>query len=112
MPTVTARSIRRALSSVKDPELGLDVVKLGFIYTITVNRNSVTVLTTLTTPGCPLASRILRDIKEAIQRVASKRRVIVELTFDPPWTPDRIVRSATTNRTHRRTKKALYHGEQ
>lgn len=110
MHVVSERSIRNACAKVQDPELGLDIVHLGFIYSITVDRQCVTVVMTLTTPGCPLASSIISDTKKEVERIAGGRRVVVELTFDPPWTPDRIVRPETKRHARRtiQTRKAQH----
>ncbi len=87
---VTEKDIRTALKGVKDPELGLDLVVLGLIYDIEVTDTDVKVTISLTSPMCPVAGQIVDDTKEAIEGVDGVEGAEVELTFDPPWTPERI----------------------
>ncbi len=74
----------------KDPELGLDLVVLGLVYDIEVADADVKVTISLTSPMCPVAGQIVDDTKEAIEGVDGVEGAEVELTFDPPWTPERI----------------------
>ena len=88
---VTERDVRNALKKVKDPELNLDLVVLGLVYDIDVGEEgAVHVVISLTSPGCPVAGQILEDVRNAALGVEGVEDVEVELTFDPPWTPERI----------------------
>ena len=88
---VTERDVRNALKAVKDPELNLDLVVLGLVYDIDVAEDgAVHVVISLTSPGCPVADQILEDARTAALGVEGVEKVEVELTFDPPWTPERI----------------------
>jgi metal-sulfur cluster biosynthetic enzyme len=75
-----------------DPELGLSVVELGLIYAVTVDDDRVRVRMTLTAPGCPLHAVMPGWVREAVRSVPGVREAEVDLTFDPPWTPDRMRR--------------------
>jgi metal-sulfur cluster biosynthetic enzyme len=86
----TEKDIRDALKGVKDPELGLDLVVLGLIYDIDVRGDEVKAVISLTSPFCPVAGEIVEQVKDAIEGVDGVESVDVELTFDPPWTPERI----------------------
>ena len=88
--TVTEKDVRTALKGVKDPELGLDLVVLGLIYEIKVEGDSVEAVMSLTSPMCPVAGQIVEEVQAAIEGVDGIASAEVELTFDPPWTPDRI----------------------
>ncbi|HAY76902.1 MAG TPA: aromatic ring hydroxylase [Gemmatimonadetes bacterium] len=88
--TVTEKDVRTALKGVKDPELGLDLVVLGLIYEIKVEGDSVEAVMSLTSPMCPVAGQIVEEVQAAIEGVDGVASAEVELTFDPPWTPDRI----------------------
>jgi metal-sulfur cluster biosynthetic enzyme len=93
----TEKAVRNALKTVKDPELNLDLVVLGLVYDIEVEGSSARATISLTTPMCPAAGQILDDAKAAIASVEGVDDAQVELTFDPPWTPERIsplIRSA------------------
>jgi metal-sulfur cluster biosynthetic enzyme len=94
---VTEDQVRKALRQVKDPELNLDLVVLGLIYEIQVKDAHVDVTMSLTSPACPVAGEILNQAREAVEKVEGVDSANVELTFSPPWTPDRIpplIRSA------------------
>ncbi len=84
-----------ALSKVLDPEIGISIVDLGLIYDIDITEDdTVNVTMTLTMPGCPLASRITQDAKNALSNIEGIKEANVTLTFDPPWNVDRLTESA------------------
>jgi len=87
---ITEKDVRNALKSVKDPELGLDLVVLGLVYDIEVQGNDVKAIISLTSPLCPLAAQIVEDARQAILAMDEVENAEVELTFSPPWTPERI----------------------
>jgi metal-sulfur cluster biosynthetic enzyme len=87
---VTEKEVRNALKTVKDPELGLDLVVLGLVYDIRVEGDDVKAMISLTSPLCPVAGQIVEDARQAILAMGGVGNVDVELTFDPPWTPERI----------------------
>ena len=87
---VTEKDIRNALKTVKDPELGLDLVVLGLVYEIEVGDDDAKVTISLTSPFCPVAGQIVDDAKAAIEGGEGVESAEVVLTFDPPWTPERI----------------------
>lgn len=87
---VTEKDVRDALKTVKDPELGLDLVVLGLVYDIEVEESRAHVVISLTSPLCPVAGQIVEDAKQAVLGVEGLDDAEVELTFDPPWTPERI----------------------
>lgn len=80
-------AVRASLSTVEDPELGLDIVSLGLVYTIEHEQGHVRVVHTLTSMGCPLGPVIERDIGDALAGVEGVESVDVELVFEPPWEP-------------------------
>ena len=88
--------VYKQLETVIDPELGVDIVALGFIYKVEISNDKVKVLMTLTTPGCPLAGVIDKMVREAVAGVdgVEKERVELEVTFDPPWTVDMMSEEA------------------
>jgi metal-sulfur cluster biosynthetic enzyme len=88
---VVARDdVIEALHGVEDPELGMDIVELGLMYDVEVDGQDVKVLYSLTSMGCPAGAMIADGILEAVQSVPGVEGVETELTFDPPWTPDRM----------------------
>jgi metal-sulfur cluster biosynthetic enzyme len=88
--TVTEKDVRNALKTVKDPELDLDLVVLGLIYDIDVDGSDVHVVMSLTSPMCPMADQIMQDAKAAVSGVEGVESCEIDLSWDPPWTPERI----------------------
>lgn len=81
--------IIRAIKTVYDPEIPVDVYELGLIYEIDIKNNKdVHVLMTLTSPSCPAAESIPSDVKNRIEMIKEINDVDVEITFDPPYTSD------------------------
>ena len=87
---VTEKDIQKALKQVKDPELGIDLVTLGLIYDIEVEGADVKTIMSLTSPMCPVAGEIVEQARQAILGVEGVESAEVDLTFNPPWTPERI----------------------
>lgn len=73
-----------------DPELGVNIVDLGLIYSITIDQSRVSVQMTLTTPGCPLDAYFVRDITSRLKTHKDISDVSVEFTFEPPWNPAKM----------------------
>ena len=90
METVTRDDVIEALRQVEDPELGMDVVDLGLVYDVEVEGPKVKVLYSLTSMGCPAGPLIAGDMERAAREVEGVEEVDLELTFDPPWTPDKM----------------------
>ena len=77
-----------------DPELGINIVDLGLIYGISIEGARVTVLLTLTTPGCPLDSYFVKDITDKLKSISGVTDVSIELTFEPVWGPSKMSEEA------------------
>lgn len=91
----TKDDILIAITPVLDPEIGISIVDLGLIYNITVTQEGqVTVLMTLTSVGCPLFPQIADPMREKILNLPGITEVAIDLTFEPPWSPDKISESA------------------
>ena len=88
---VTVEGVTEALKEVYDPEIPVNVVDLGLIYGVEVDQQSnVHVDMTLTAAGCGMGPFIAQQAEWAIADLDGVRDVNVEITFDPPWSPDRI----------------------
>ena len=84
-----------ALKTVYDPEIPVDIYELGLIYKVDVADNKdVTIDMTLTAPGCPVAGEMPGMVKDALLTVPGIGDVTVNMTFDPPWTPDHMSEEA------------------
>src|SRR6478672_11320512 len=84
-----------ALKTVYDPEIPVDIYELGLIYKVDVADNKdVTVDMTLTAPACPVAGEMPNMVRDALLMVPGIGEVTVNMTFDPPWTPERMSEEA------------------
>jgi len=84
-----------ALKTVYDPEIPADIYELGLIYRIDIEDDrSVKIEMTLTAPGCPVAGEMPGWVENAVSAVEGISHVEVSMTFDPPWTPDRMSEEA------------------
>lgn len=89
--TINEEEIWEALKVVTDPEIGIDVVNLGLVYGIDINEGGlVKVNMTLTSMGCPATGLIEFQAKEAVKTVDGVKDAVVEFTFNPPWSPDKM----------------------
>ena len=86
---LTADEVIKKLSTIKDPELGINIYDLGLIYDIKIDEgNNVNITMTLTTVNCPVADSFPLDIAKNITSLENTGQVKVKLTFDPPWNKD------------------------
>lgn len=80
-----------AMRTVYDPEIPVNIYDLGLIYTLEIEPDGSTrVEMTLTAPGCPVAGEMPGMVAAALEEVEGLGEIEVVLTFDPPWTPDRM----------------------
>src|SRR6201990_2392152 len=94
LEALTAKLIA-ALKTVYDPEIPVDIYELGLIYKVDVADNKdVAVDMTLTAPNCPVAGEMPGMVKDALSKVEGIGQVAVNMTFDPPWSPDRMSEEA------------------
>ena len=83
------------LKSIFDPEIPVDIYELGLIYDVFVNEDSeVKILMTLTTPNCPVAETLPKEVEEKVKSLDEVTDAEVEITFDPPWSQDLISEEA------------------
>ncbi|MDM7851727.1 SUF system Fe-S cluster assembly protein [Pseudochrobactrum kiredjianiae] len=84
-----------ALKTVYDPEIPADIYELGLIYKVDIEDDrTVKIDMTLTAPGCPVAGEMPGWVENAVSTVEGVSHVEVSMTFDPPWTPDRMSEEA------------------
>ena len=84
-----------ALKTVYDPEIPTDIYELGLIYKVDIEDDRmVKVLMTVTAPGCPVAGEMPGWVRDAIGAVPGVMDVEVDMTYDPPWTPERMSEEA------------------
>ena len=90
----TQQEVVEALREVEDPELGMDIVELGLFYNAEIDGPKVKVQYTLTSMGCPAGAMIQEDIDRVVAQIPGVETVESELTFDPPWSPERMSEDA------------------
>lgn len=84
-----AEKIIKVLKTVYDPEIPVDIYELGLIYDVLVNdNNEVKIIMTLTTPNCPVADSLPKDVEDKVKLLDEVNDAKVELTFEPPWNRD------------------------
>tara|TARA_B100001250_G_scaffold384594_1_gene379552 strand:+ start:397 stop:714 length:318 start_codon:yes stop_codon:yes gene_type:complete len=80
--------IVEAIKKVYDPEIPVDIYELGLIYDIKINKGEVEITMTLTSPFCPVAGSLPKEVAARASEVEGVKNANVELVFEPPWTMD------------------------
>ncbi|MCM8729787.1 metal-sulfur cluster assembly factor [Hephaestia sp. GCM10023244] len=83
-------NVMAALRRVIDPELGYNIVDLGLVYGVDVDKGAVHIVMTTTTRGCPATDYLRGGANHAAESALGVDSVDVELTYDPPWMPDKM----------------------
>jgi FeS assembly SUF system protein len=94
--TINEAEVLDALRECYDPEIPVNIVDLGLVYDIDINQEeaSVGIIMTLTAIGCPMAGEVMSEVDGRLKEVEGVQKVHVELTFDPPWSTDRMTEDA------------------
>ena len=88
-------NIIKALKTVFDPEIPVDIYELGLVYDVQISEDGdVKVVMTLTTPNCPVAESLPQEVKEKVAAVENVKSVDLELTFEPSWNKDMMSEEA------------------
>lgn len=88
-------NIIKALKTVYDPEIPVDIYELGLVYDVQISdEGNVKVVMTLTTPNCPVAESLPQEVKEKVAGVNMVNEVDLELTFEPAWNKDMMSEEA------------------
>ena len=82
------------IKKIYDPEIPVNIYELGLIYDIMVNNSEVKVKMTLTTPNCPVAESLPKEVKEGAMQVEGIDDVDLQLVWDPPWTKEKMSEAA------------------
>lgn len=92
---ITKKQIEVVLDTILDPEIGISIVQLGLIYGIEIDTaGNVRILMTLTSIGCPLFDQIAGPIQEELGKIKGVKKIDIDLTFEPPWSPDTMSEDA------------------
>ncbi len=92
--TTTPEAAREALMEVYDPELGINIVDLGLVYDITIDKGKCDITATLTSPGCPLGPEIVSNVRRALSAFEDVEDVQMHIVFSPPWHPSMMTDDA------------------
>jgi FeS assembly SUF system protein len=92
--TINQDLVIEALRECYDPEIPVNIVDLGLVYNVDIHDDTVDVVMTLTAVGCPVAPEVMSEVEMRLREVPGVNNVHVEITFDPPWTPDRMSEDA------------------
>ena len=90
----TKEKIIEQIRKIYDPELQVNIYELGLIYDIEVNENKAKIKMTLTTPNCPVAESLPKEVKDGAMQVEEIDDVDLELVWDPPWNKDMMSEAA------------------
>jgi FeS assembly SUF system protein len=83
------------IKTVYDPEIPVNIYELGLVYDVSVDEEGNTkILMTLTSPMCPVADILPEEVREKASMVEGVNEATVELTWNPPWTPDKMSEAA------------------
>jgi FeS assembly SUF system protein len=96
MPQINEAEVLDALRECYDPEIPVNVYDLGLIYNVAIDDEvgHVDVTMTLTSMGCPMAGDVIAEVEMRVSQVENVKACKVEMTFDPPWSPDRMSEDA------------------
>ena len=96
MAEINEAAVMDALHECYDPEIPVNIVDLGLIYEVSIDDEAgqVHVLMTLTALGCPMAGEVVEEVEMRVCQVENVKSCKVEMTFDPPWSPDRMTEDA------------------
>ena len=91
---VNKEQITEVLKKINDPEIQLDIWTLGLIYNVDVEGNKVKILMTFTSPMCPYGPALMDDVRRNVSAIEGVGEVVIELTFNPVWGPDKMTEEA------------------
>ena len=91
---VEKEAVVGTLKKVLDPEIQFDIWSLGLVYDIEIEENKVKILMTFTTPMCPYGPALMDDVRRQVSAIEGVREVVIELTFTPVWSPEKMTEEA------------------
>ena len=93
---INQAEVMDALRECYDPEIPVNIVDLGLVYGVDIDHEAgnVEVTMTLTALGCPMAGEVISEVEMRVEEVENVKNCKVNMTFDPPWSPDRMTEDA------------------
>ena len=92
--SITKEKVLEALSQVYDPEIPIDIVNLGLVYSIKIENDIVDLEMTMTSPGCPSAREIIMEAQNIVSDIDGVKETNIEIVWDPPWSKDKMSEAA------------------
>ena len=92
MPDET--TVYEALKQIYDPEVGINIVDMGLIYSLNIDGDNVDITMTLTSPGCPVGPQILGEVDSVVKGLGGVENVDIKVVWSPPWSPDMLSEEA------------------
>lgn len=90
MPGLTKESVLNQLRLVEDPEIRFNIVDLGLIYGVKIDKGMVVIDMTLTSPACPVGPWIISEAENAVKKLPGVTGVSIHIVWEPPWSPERM----------------------
>jgi len=91
---VTKTEVMKKLKECYDPEIPINIVDLGLVYEVKIDKGNVYIKMTLTSIGCPLTGFIAEEVKSKVKEIKGVKEVEVDIVWDPPWTPEMMSKEA------------------
>lgn len=92
--TIDKDAVYEKLRECYDPEIPVNVVDLGLIYALKITGSAVSIIMTLTAIGCPVGPEVMAEVEGRVREVQGVEECDVTLTFDPPWSTERMTEDA------------------
>ena len=90
----TKEQVIETLKKVYDPEIQYDIWSLGLVYNVEIEGNKVKILMTFTSPMCPYGPALMDDVRRQVSAIDGVGEVVIDLTFNPVWGPDKMTEEA------------------
>ena len=91
---VEKEQVIEVLKKVLDPEIQYDIWSLGLVYNIEIEGSRVKILMTFTSPMCPYGPALMDDVRRQVSAIEGVGEVVIDLTFNPVWGPDKMTEEA------------------
>ena len=91
---VSKEQVIETLKKVYDPEIQYDIWSLGLVYDVSIEGKKVKILMTFTSPMCPYGPVLMDDVRRQVSAIDGVGEVEVEITFSPPWGPEKMTEEA------------------
>jgi len=94
MSMATQKQVLAKLKEVLDPEIGINIVDLGLIYGVGIEKSQVNIKMTFTTPACPLLGYLVNNVQSKVRELKGVSDVQVQFVWEPRWTPEKMSKEA------------------